>query len=202
MAPIHDTDIAEKRWSEAEWKHYELWEKVEHRLKKRKWLWIGLTVVLFLVLSAVPILIDKWPKWMTATATRRLAQEINKVKRDANLHHEAFRLRFFEENLSFVVEKGPNCTGTQWTQVRTGHLLDAKRASSFTHLSRSAGMDVGIPGLLDSFCYDYLAGSEPILRGESVVGFALAPVKDMTVRRMDRVSLLLLTGPSAEISFD
>ena len=62
----------------------------------------------------------------------------------------------------------------------------------------------GVAGLGSSFCYDYLAGSEAVLGGKRLAGFAIAPVKDLALEpvRKDRVSVLLLAGPSAEISFE
>ena len=50
MVPIHDTDVAEERWSQAEWENYELWEKVELKLKRKKQLWILATFLVFLAL--------------------------------------------------------------------------------------------------------------------------------------------------------
>jgi hypothetical protein len=61
--------------------------------------------------------------------------------------------------------------------------------------------------LAESFCYDFLAGSDATLRNEPVMGFAVGPVTDLTResaadRRLDRVAVVLLTGPSAEVSFE
>lgn len=203
MVPIHDTDVAETRWSQAEWNHYELWEKVEQRLRRRKWLWISATVALFLVLSAVPVVMLHWPKWVALTAASRLGREINHLKTMANVERAAFRLRFVNDGATgFVIEKAESCASTQWTSVRQAALVSRRRAADFSLIPPSQGLELGIPGLVDSFCYDYLSGSEAIVKGETVVGFAVAPVVDLAARRLDRSSIVLLTGPSAEISFD
>ena len=34
MVPIYESDVAEERWSKSEWNHYELWEKVEQRVRR------------------------------------------------------------------------------------------------------------------------------------------------------------------------
>lgn len=198
MVPIHDTDIAEERWSQGEWQHYELWEKVEVRLRRRKWIWILSAAMVFVLLSAVPILMERWPKWVGLAAVRRLAQEVNRIKRDAGVEHAAFRIRFDGDgSLRYSVEKAFGCQDPGVSVVRTGSLVAESRLSDY-RLMR------GGSGLVDSFCYDYLAGSEAVLRGESVVGFGVMPAKDLTAPegRVDRASVILLSGPSAEISFE
>jgi hypothetical protein len=80
MVPIHDTDLAQERWSQTEWEHYELWEKLEAKFRRRKAVWIGAAVLLFFVLSSVPILIEHWPKWIALGANRKLSEEINRLK--------------------------------------------------------------------------------------------------------------------------
>lgn len=202
MPPIHETDVAEERWSQAEWEHYELWEKIETRMRRRKWMWIGATTALFFVLSAVPIVRDRYPKWISSVATRKLSQEINRIKREASLEHAAFRIRFEHGTLSYVVEKSESCAQPHGQAVRSGGLVGVSKLADYALLSPSQGSTLGIPGLVDSFCYDYLSGSDAVVRGERVVGFGVIPVKDLAEQRLERSSILLLTGPSAEVSFD
>ena len=66
MVPIHDTDLAQERWSQTEWEHYELWEKLEVKLSDvaRPSGSAPLPFLLFFILSSVPILIEHWPKWI------------------------------------------------------------------------------------------------------------------------------------------
>src|SRR6185437_11560801 len=97
MVPIHDSDVGEQRWSKSEWENYELWEKVELRLKRQKRLWVFATIVIFLGLSAVPIVIERWPKWSSRSMAVTLAREINRMKRDSSIGRSAFRLRFVDE---------------------------------------------------------------------------------------------------------
>ncbi len=203
MAPIHDTDVAQERWSKAEWENYELWEKVELRLKRQKRLWIFATLVVFLILSAVPIVMDRWPKWMSRAAARHLAQEINQIKREASINRAAYRIKFVSEgDLKYVVEKISNCSVEKGDLIRASSIYPFSIQDSFTWISNVRGNNMHIPGLVNEFCYDYLTGSDPALRGESVVGFGIIPATDLTENRSDRLSILLLTGPSAEVSFD
>lgn len=199
MAPIHDTDIASERWSQAEWQHYELWEKIEVRLRRRKGLWVMATAIVFLVLSAIPIWMDRWPKWKSLSMVRHLAREINQVKLLASTERNAYRLRFIDGgSLNYEIEKTTHCSDPRGEVMRTGHLGE----SGFALIDPDDGKTRGIPGLITSFCYDFLAGSEMILHGESLVGFAIAPVKDLAQSRSDRISTLILKGTSAEISFE
>lgn len=204
MVPIHDTDVAEERWSKAEWENYELWEKIEVRLKRRKLLWIGATVFVFLLISSIPILLDRWPKWVTLSATRKLAQEINLVKREAGIEHRAIRLRV-NTDLSFTIEKVSSCADIlPGPAIREGTLVKASSVGQYLLLSSSMADRLGIPGLASTFCYDSLQGASA-LPSDTWQGFGIIPASDannLAEPRLDRVSSLLLHGPSAELSFE
>lgn len=202
MVPIHDTDVSEERWSQAEWENYELWEKVELRIKRHRRLWIVTTGILFLGLSAVPLGIDKFPKWTTRRIARKLAQELNQVKLDSIAAKGAIRIRFTgESNLNYIVEKPADCTSTSGEVVRTGSLTSK---DGYRLVSPETGVELGVPGLVKDFCYDYLKGSWNLSEQstEAVIGLGIIPVNDLSDKRMDRMTVLLLSGPSAEISFD
>jgi hypothetical protein len=207
MVPIHDSDIAAERWNQTEWQHYELWEKIEIRLKRRRNLWIAGTVLVFLALSSIPILVDRWPKWTSLKAARKLGEEINGLKRLAGIENQAFRIVFSQDRkLSYSILKVPSCTAEETANaamvVQSGSLLNGSRLDQYVLLSRDEGNELGIPGLLQSLCYDPLAGSTATNRDEAISGFGIIPVKDLTEKRQDRISLLIFKGPSAEVSFE
>ncbi|MGK5084959.1 hypothetical protein WDW37_16850 [Bdellovibrionota bacterium FG-1] len=203
MAPIYDTDLATERFAKDEWSNYELWEKVEVRLRRRKRFWIGAAVVAFLSLSSVPIVTDRLPQWKALAATRRLAQEINQLKREASQHHGAFRIRFLGGgSLAYRIERTFSCSATAFEVVREGTLVTLSDLPKFVLLSPEQGANMGIRGFSESFCYDFLAGSDSVLRGETMVGFGIMPVNDVTQARSDRIAILLTAGPSGEISFE
>lgn len=204
MAPIYESDVAEERYSKAEWNHYELWEKVEVRLRRIRRLWIAGTVVLFLLLSAVPIVMDLRPKWRSLLAVRELAVQINSLKREASLTRYAYRIVFSSAgNLTYTVERAESCQ-RPGVMVRTGVLLGPKQAISLSLLDKDAGSapELNLPGLVRSFCYDPMSGADFVPGGLSAAGFAVIPVNDLTGQRFDRLSLLVLSGPSAELSFE
>jgi hypothetical protein len=207
MAPIYDTDLADSRYSQSEWNHYELWEKVEVRLRRRRRIWIGAAVAVYVALSSIPIFMERAPKWRSLALARRLGQEINSIKRAATVEQRAFRIRFKGEgSLDYRIESSPSCSSTQSTLVREGTLAMSAASSGQVILGPIRGAELGVPGLAESFCYDYLAGSESIVKNEPVMGFAVAPVRDLAGpaddSRLDRVSVVVLSGPSADVSFE
>ncbi len=203
MVPIHDSDVGEQRWSKSEWENYELWEKVELRLKRKKRFWVLATVIVVVVFSAIPTVMDRWPKWQTRSATRHLAQEINTMKREAGIERTSYRLQFIEgAKLEYFVEKVKDCKAEGGELVRSSSLIPVSPGGGYTLLSPKVGAALGIPGLIHSFCYDYLAGSVIIEYPKSIAGFGIISVKDLAEKRLDRISLLLLSGPSADVSFD
>ncbi len=198
MVPIHDTDLAEERWKEKEWHQYELWEDVEQRLRKIKRIWIFATLVLFILLSSIPIIIDRSPKWGAYSSIRELSQQINTMKREAAAQHSTFRLKFINfETLTYQIEKVLDCSKKSGVVVFLGSLSNGNHR--YLLLNEEQGLKLGIPGLTTGFCYDPQLGSES---GDTFVGFGVIPVKDLAKTRTDRISILILNGPSAEISFD
>jgi hypothetical protein len=205
MVPIYESDVAEERWSKTEWNHYELWEKVEQRIRRYNRLWIASTALVFLLLSSVPIVIEQFPHWTALAATRRLGQEIERLKRDAATAHVPFRLIFLKDGIdgvAYQVEKVEKCNSPVGTVVRTGSLVSPKHIGQYQLLNHSQGEALSLPGLLERYCYDPLEGSEPAARGNDIAGFAVAPVKDLAEHRVDRIAVLLLEGPSSELSFE
>lgn len=205
MAPIHDTDVAEERWMKSEWENFELWEKVEVRIRRKKRFWIFATVVVFLFLSAIPIMLDRLPKWRARRIARHLAIEINRIKIEAGLSRAAYRLKLVDEgNLKYIVEKVPSCASPQGQIIRSGFLAGgySRDPHSYTWIPQNRAQELGVPGMVNDFCYDYLLGNSAATHDSSVIGFGFLPVNDLAVSRLDRLSILLLTGPSAEISFD
>ncbi len=203
MAPILDTDVAAERWSKAEWENYELWEKIELRLRRQRRAWILATVILFVVLSAIPTVIDRWPKWMSRSAVRSLALEFNRIKREAIQDRTPYRLRFLEKDrLTFVVERLSSCESAEGEEVRTLSLSKSLADAGYSWIFPEDGQELGIPGLARDFCYDPLTGEGYFTKGKGMIGFGVASVKDLAEKRLDRISLLVLTGQAAEISFD
>lgn len=200
MVPIYDTDVAEERWSQSEWEHYELWEKVELRIRRQKRFWILAACIIFISLFAIPVVGDRRPKWESLSIVRQLAKELSVIKREAAIEHSAYRIRFIDDQtLSYVIERSSSCS-LSGSAVRSGKLVS--EAGIFVLLNKEKGDEAGIPGLIKEFCYDSLSGSEPTSFGHSVTGFGVIPVKDLTNKRFDRLSLLLLSGASAELSFE
>ncbi len=203
MVPIYDTDIAEQRWQQSDWEQYELWEKVELRLRRNKILWMIATAFVSLTLCSVPIIMDRSWKWSTLAAARRLGQEINRIKREAGVNHAAYRIRFSEDgSLAYRVERSSSCSDPGFTITRVGSLVSDSKLTHFALLDSAKGIELGIPGLVKDVCYDYLAGSDAVLRGDAVSGFGIVPVNDLAEQREDRLSVLLVAGPSADVSFE
>lgn len=213
MAPIYESDVPEKRWNDSEWNQYEFWEKVEHRFRRNKRLWIASTVLVFLGLSSVPVMIDQRPRWGAVAGSRILAEELNRLKLQASVEHQAFRIRFVKnDSLAYVVERLQTCRDLAASVVREGSILSQLPSvlksveKGYTLLTKETGEELGIPGLVTEYCYDPLTGSEPVARGQSQVGFGIAPVQDgvgeQKTGRVDRLAVLLISGVSAELSFD
>jgi hypothetical protein len=205
MAPIHDTDLAEERWSKAEWEHFELWEKIEQQMRRRRRKWNVAVAVAFLVIVAIPPAIDRWPRWEALWLTNRLAQEIGALKRRAAVERQAFRIRFESGGkLAYTVEKAASCDVREpKTEVARAALTSsASRLERFRLIDPATGVAQGIPGLVDVLCYDPVRGMTSSEGEGKLVGFAITPVNDLANGRKDRVSVLLVSGLNGELSFE
>lgn len=197
MAPVHDTDLSENRWDREEWRSFELWEKVEQRLRKRKRIWIAATLVGYVLLCSLPVFSEMVPKWNTLSLVRELADALNDVKVTAALQQKTLRLKFAGAGrLDYVVEVLESCQQEAGQVLRSGRLEDPD--ARFHLLDPKMGAELGVPGLVTEYCYDPLEGSGK----EDLRGFAVIPVKDLTEPRIDRLSLLTINGKNGEISFD
>ncbi|MGE0614307.1 MAG: hypothetical protein AB7P04_01590 [Bacteriovoracia bacterium] len=205
MVPVHDTDVAEERWSQASWRTFELWERIEQQLKKTKRNWILAAILVFLILSSIPVVMDRLPKWRTLTAARQLSQELNQLKREAALEHFSYRLRFTQAvGLRFEIEMLKTCADPSGQKIREGSLLPDAQAGDYSILGFDQGEQLGIPGLVKELCYDFQGGAVFTQRptdGKELVAFGLIPVKDLTEIRMDRITLVMVQELSAETSF-
>ena len=199
MAPIYDSDLAEERWSKDEWRTYELWEQVENRIKVRKRIWILGAMALFLAISSVPLVIDQRPRWQSLSASRHLAQELNRIKSEASIQGRALRIRADASGHQMLVESSESCQGKEWSFLRVFRLTDDE---SLRLISSNEGVQLGVNTLVTEFCYDPISGSQSGSLTERAVAFAIAPVKDLTIGRTDRVGILTLAGVSAESHFE
>ncbi len=216
MVPIHDTDVAEKRWTDDEWRQFELWEKIELRLRRRKHVWIAITAALFLLLSSVPIALEMWPKWVGLHVSRQIAQEVNRLRGRAILEAGAQRIAFSTDaGLNYQIERAENCSSPAelWKPVKSGGFLRSKLGRSiaerFRVLDVDSGRALGVPSLVHQICFDAIHGFSGVTppgqaqaQASKALGVAVARQIDIDEKRLDRVSVVLLTGNSAEVDFE
>lgn len=209
MAPIHRSDVDSERWSQDEWRNFELWEKLERLNLRRRRFWVLGAFVGFLLLSSVPVAIERGPKWTTLSAARRLAVELNAVKREAAIEHVPYRLRFQPGgSTEYVVERVSHCAvaGNQRAAAEDGVVIWqgalADVSGGLALIGPTEGYRFGLQGLLQEFCYDPLNGSAQTPAAGQVAGFAIAPVKDLSSIQLERASVVLLEGTLAEVTFN
>jgi len=126
MAPIYDTDVEQERFEKEEWKNFELWEKIEQRLRKKRRLIIFLSIILFFILSSIPIFMDRKPYWKAVSLSLSFTKEILSLKKQAILEHKAMRLRFLNDPQqppgAYVIERMVHCRSEKAEVIKTGVL--------------------------------------------------------------------------------
>ena len=199
MAPIYESDVAENRWKEAEWHYFEFWEDAEKRARRRRTAWIGITVVLFLILTAWPVVRERSPLWASQDVARRFALELNRLKGEAGLRRTALRIRSDANSQTFVLEQAARCDlpDSQWIPLRTISLSEWG-AGETRLIPPAQALELGQPGLVDRFCYDSLSGMDLSRATSGLVGFGFAPSSDLEQGSLERSFVLLVSGETGE----
>lgn len=203
MAPIHESDIEENRFKSNEWNHYELWEKVEVRLKRRKWLWISFVVVVFIALSAIPIFSDRKIKWVEVGGLRRLSETLGEMKVRVGHEKKTERLTFVDGGVpQYVIERVESCDQPGGEVIQSGSLNLSGRETEIQVLTEQDATRFGIPGVSNRICYDPIQGMRYESNNREVKALALIPRVDYESTRTDRIAILLFAGPNGEMSFE
>jgi hypothetical protein len=199
MAPLYESDLEKERWQEEGWKHVELWEKVQQRFRRQRRLWIFSAGLLFLFLSSIPVLIDRWPKWQTLGAARELSEKVSWMKMQAALDQQSYRILVLPENPhEYVLEKGGVCDQPETFEVLEKRGLGSEK---YRFLLADQQEEVSLPNLVHQLCYDPIKGWQSEAPRNGLMAFALAPVRDLAEKRLDRLSLVFIQGRGAEIQF-
>lgn len=207
MVPIHPTDLAENRWKSAEWEHYELWEKLEKRVQRKRRIWIAATLVVFLAISAIPVVKDRWLKWSALKVARLLSQQINQMKRDAMVARTPHRL-ILVDDLGVRIEPVADCAGIASLSANSAAVptVSVRQVdfgfSELKWLEPADGERWGVPGLVREYCFDPLKGGGSAAKGLPVIGLGVAPKADLTEGRSDRMAVIFVSGPSAEVAYE
>lgn len=208
MAPIHETDVDENRgadssrhsarWSQEEWKDYELWEKIDARERRRRKLWVLGAALLFFALLAVPVWWERSPLWRANQAALRLARELSLAKKEAALEGSAVRvtLQIGQPGLQIKKERLSDC-GTarpERTPERREETVVLRAPSAgLEWLPADRALDWSVPDVITSLCYDPVAGAD----GSG--NFAIISAKDLAIGRSDRVAILQASGSGADL---
>lgn len=202
MVPIHESDVAENRWKDDEWRQFELWERIEFRLRRKR-TWIILAVgLVFVGILAAPVIEDRLPKWRATEAMRELAVRANQMKVDAASLGVSLRLRIENagEGPQYVIERVDGCESPQSARVWGGGSLfeNPERGTPFVVFEPREAIALGLERVTTSICYDPLGtGAKP-----EVQSLGILTAKDLTESRLDRVAFLNFSGLFAEIDFD
>lgn len=203
MVPIHESDVAENRWKEADWRQFELWERIETRLKRKKTWTVLVVILVFITILSVPIFQDRLPKWKALSAMRALAVKANRMKVDAASLGVPLQLRLedSEKGPLFVIEKVDSCALGANAQVRSGGQVfsDEEVGKAYRVLGPENATGLGLERVSRSLCYDPAPSgmSDPSTRALGIL-----TAKDLTESRLDRIAFLNFSGLFAEIDFD
>lgn len=186
---------------EQDWKHYELYEKVRIRERRKKIFWITLALACFSALASIPVVQTQLPKWKTYAQIRVLAIKVEKLKTQVIQNKQAMRLEFKEHGLVEFQEVSQCTKAAKVLRVTEtfSWKVNQGQDSELVLLSPEQAEAYRLDGVYPDFCFD------PI-RGLGLVKqlFVVVPAKDLTDLKMkeknsqlSRASFLLLQGDDA-----
>ncbi|MEW6056512.1 MAG: hypothetical protein AB1540_07840 [Bdellovibrionota bacterium] len=161
-----------------------------------------LACVISLGLFSYPQIKDYSSRWSTLRGGRKLALYLSMLKTRAILTKTPLEARFQEPDLVEVHEVsscGPNARRTKLWEIRLGEFAEGVKFASRSWVSEQ--VDTKEP-FLSRFCYDPLYGSSIFADGLVHGAIFLAVSQDLAEKRGERALLLIVEGPSAEISLD
>lgn len=208
MVPIHESDVAENRWKDADWREFELWERIESRLKRKKSWTIAVVCLVFITILAVPIYRDRLPKWTALSVMRSLAVQANQMKVDAATLGTAQQLRIedSERGPLFIIESVSSCflnasaLGAAPKELKRGFLFsDPVLGARYRVLGSKNSAALGLERVTQTICYDPVHAASLNLQTQAL---GILTVKDLTESRLDRIVFLNFSGLFAEIAFD
>jgi hypothetical protein len=201
LAPIRPDDVENQAQAiHEEWKSYELWEKVEVRERRNRRGWIVLTGLLFLILSAIPVILEQGPRWKSLSLARQVASELNRVRRDAALLHEPMNVRLvFDEWMTIQVSRVKSCQDEAPASLYRQERLDPRAQAKFRWADSEIAQKFGLEKMVQSLCFDPIRGWS--IEGQEPVGIAIFPVRDLAEMREDRAAVVWVSGIDQSISF-
>jgi len=182
----------------------ELHEKIIVRERRRRRILIGVTLTLFLVLSAVPVYQERLPKWEGLDAARRLAVEIERLKTDAIRLKKPLKLTLSESGEVRVdvvndceagAPAGPETAGAE--PLRTENWKSGNNTLSMLPVEQARKLNLNL--VVDQLCFDPVNG---LSQAKSKKVLVILPVKDLAESRLDRASYVEVETPTARISIN
>jgi len=170
--------------------------KKEVKFTQRKKRILG-TLSLFILLNFVPVILEQLPKWKTQNFSRKFAQEINTLKRQACIHQQVYRLKILPgPGLFYQIEQLPS------------NLLDSPQIIKKVQLDPSCHFQwllpkmtssLELPVMQEEFYYDYLKKTSS---HEKVKKFGIIAIQDLWTQRLDRISMVWISGDESIVQFE
>jgi hypothetical protein len=205
MAPLHDSDIPENRWKDSEWKYFVLWEKLEHQIQKRKRWIVGFTVLLGLGILSIPTIQSRYSKWLGLSIMRRFAVEVHRAEMESSRQRTSILVQLMKDSgaIWILSEAVGSCYDfTERREISRVQLSTPAQGRRFDVLTEGLAMNLSLQNLSQQFCYDPEKGQVMKSSNAPFTALGLIPVKDLSEKRLDRVTILRVTGPQASLSFE
>jgi len=187
---------------ERQYLEVELYEKIMVRERRRKVLLITAALILFLFLCGIPVYNERFPKWESLSAARKIGVEIEELKTES-LHLKKPLLLSLLETGQMRVEQVAHCgASASDVPVVEGLLHESSWTNSQSDIALMNDLEAKKTNLkfaVQQICFDPVSGLS-FSKNKKVI--VLVPVKDLAESRLDRASYVEIETASARISIN
>jgi hypothetical protein len=194
------------RWAQEEWGSFELYERKRIRERRSRLLLIFSAMTVFLVLCSVPVIRERSVKWDTLRIARDLAVEVEKAKSLAIQRKLPVRMVFSNVNTLEVqiLDRCPQASEPgKDLDVKVLEVVATKvwteKDGIFKILTVDDAKEYSIDLVEPAVCFDPADG---LINTYDQQVIAVVAVKDLSDKRLDRASYVVLAGQSARASIN
>ena len=187
---------------ERQYLEVELYEKILVRERRRNGILITLTFLLFMFLSGIPVYKERFPKWQSLQAARKIAVAIEKLKTESIQLKKPLQLSLLE-NGQMKVEQLSSCSAAIGsTPVAEGLLYEkiwTHAQNDMALMNEVESKKFNMNFVVQRICFDPVEGLSAARMKRVIV---VVPVNDLAESRLDRASYVEIESSSAKISIN
>ncbi len=187
---------------ERQYLEVELYEIIQKRERRRKLILILLSLSVFLFLCGIPVYKERFPKWQSLRAARKISIEIEMLKTEA-IRLKKPLLLTLADNGGLKIEQVNHCQNSGSEPRKVEEVLQSRQWDNadgeVSLLDEAESKKLNLALAVQNICFDPVSGADSVKSKKVMI---VVPVKDLAETRLDRASYVEIESSSARISIN